>query len=158
MSAITAAQPSGGEWVLDRSGQYSPPCIRMHGILIALLPDNGTNLMWPAAQRAQDRANAALLRAARELLDACRAYADADSQCSHSGRCECLDAAGDQIRAALKAAAAPEVRACRTCGCTDDYCAWCIEKTGHPCRWVEADLCSACVPHQLAKRKGRVKP
>lgn len=33
---------------------------------------------------------------------------------------------------------------CRVCGCTDEDCSQCIEKTGEPCRWVEADLCSAC--------------
>jgi hypothetical protein len=35
-------------------------------------------------------------------------------------------------------------RICRLCGCTDDDCRQCIEKTGKPCYWVEADLCSAC--------------
>jgi hypothetical protein len=35
---------------------------------------------------------------------------------------------------------------CRECGCTDDNCENCIEKTGEPCCWVEADLCSACAP------------
>ena len=33
---------------------------------------------------------------------------------------------------------------CRVCGCTDDDCSQCIEKTGGPCHWVEPDLCSAC--------------
>jgi hypothetical protein len=33
---------------------------------------------------------------------------------------------------------------CRVCGCTDDDCRQCIEKTGKPCHWVEKDLCSAC--------------
>jgi len=33
---------------------------------------------------------------------------------------------------------------CRVCGCTDDDCHQCIEKTGNPCHWVEDDLCSAC--------------
>ena len=37
-----------------------------------------------------------------------------------------------------------KVRRCRVCGCTDDDCRQCVEKTGHPCRWVEEDLCSAC--------------
>jgi hypothetical protein len=37
-----------------------------------------------------------------------------------------------------------EVRRCRICGCTDDDCHQCIEKTGEPCHWVEDDLCSAC--------------
>jgi hypothetical protein len=36
-------------------------------------------------------------------------------------------------------------RSCRICGCTDDDCRQCIEKTGSPCHWVEEDLCSACV-------------
>lgn len=35
-------------------------------------------------------------------------------------------------------------RTCRKCGCTDDDCHQCIEKTGHPCHWVAPDLCSAC--------------
>jgi hypothetical protein len=39
---------------------------------------------------------------------------------------------------------AQKVRRCRVCGCTDDDCHQCIEKTGVPCHWVEADLCSAC--------------
>jgi len=32
------------------------------------------------------------------------------------------------------------------CGCTDDDCRQCVEKTGEPCYWVEPDLCSACRP------------
>lgn len=39
-----------------------------------------------------------------------------------------------------------EVRTCRVCGCTDNDCSQCIEKTGRPCHWVEHDLCSACAP------------
>ena len=35
-------------------------------------------------------------------------------------------------------------RRCRICGCTDDDCSQCIERTGEPCHWVEEDLCSAC--------------
>ncbi len=35
-------------------------------------------------------------------------------------------------------------RRCRNCGCTQDDCSQCIEKTGGPCHWVEKDLCSAC--------------
>jgi hypothetical protein len=35
-------------------------------------------------------------------------------------------------------------RTCRVCGCTDDDCSRCIEKTGEPCHWVEEGLCSAC--------------
>lgn len=39
-----------------------------------------------------------------------------------------------------------DVRTCRVCGCTDADCRGCIARTGSPCHWVEADLCSACVP------------
>ena len=35
-------------------------------------------------------------------------------------------------------------RVCRVCGCTDEDCSQCIEKTGSPCHWVAPDLCSAC--------------
>lgn len=33
---------------------------------------------------------------------------------------------------------------CRVCGCTDEDCYACIQRTGVPCGWVEPDLCSAC--------------
>lgn len=36
-------------------------------------------------------------------------------------------------------------RTCRICGCTDEDCTQCVEKTGRPCSWVSEDLCSACV-------------
>jgi hypothetical protein len=39
----------------------------------------------------------------------------------------------------------PKLRTCRVCGCTDGNCDQCVAKTGKPCHWVEADLCSACV-------------
>lgn len=38
----------------------------------------------------------------------------------------------------------PTPRTCRKCGCTDDDCGACIERTGRPCWWHEDDLCSAC--------------
>jgi hypothetical protein len=47
------------------------------------------------------------------------------------------------------------IRRCRVCGCTDNDCRQCIEKTGEPCCWVESDLCSACVKPQLKKKKIR---
>lgn len=37
-----------------------------------------------------------------------------------------------------------EPRSCRLCGCTDEDCRGCIERTGAPCSWVAEDLCSAC--------------
>lgn len=33
---------------------------------------------------------------------------------------------------------------CRVCGCTENDCRGCLERTGEPCFWVEPDLCSAC--------------
>ena len=39
-----------------------------------------------------------------------------------------------------------KVRTCRVCGCTENNCSQCIEKTGSPCTWVDEDLCSACIP------------
>lgn len=42
---------------------------------------------------------------------------------------------------------------CRVCGCTDDDCRQCIERTGEPCYWVQKNLCSACedsIPNEKA--------
>lgn len=47
---------------------------------------------------------------------------------------------------------AEAVRSCRECGCTDADCSGCIARTGKPCTWVEADLCSACVDYVRALR------
>lgn len=44
-----------------------------------------------------------------------------------------------------KPSKAPKVPTCRVCGCTDQDCQGCLEKTGFVCHWVEDDLCSACV-------------
>jgi DnaK suppressor protein len=42
-----------------------------------------------------------------------------------------------------------KVDKCRVCGCTDEDCSQCIEKTGDACHWIQRDgansLCSACV-------------
>lgn len=38
----------------------------------------------------------------------------------------------------------PEIRRCRVCGCTDEDCSGCMQRTGKPCHWVGEDLCSAC--------------
>lgn len=61
-----------------------------------------------------------------------------------------------------------EGEACRVCGCTDDDCRGCIERTGAPCSWcaplelealgvgMAADpLCSACANllDQLIRRR-----
>lgn len=36
------------------------------------------------------------------------------------------------------------MKVCRNCGCTDDDCRQCWEKTEVPCYWIEENLCSAC--------------
>jgi hypothetical protein len=43
---------------------------------------------------------------------------------------------------------ASQQRACRECGCTENDCSGCIARTGAPCHWIEADLCSACADPQ----------
>lgn len=46
---------------------------------------------------------------------------------------------------------------CRDCGCTDEDCSQCIERTGLPCSWVEINLCSACAelgPPERVRAKG----
>lgn len=48
-------------------------------------------------------------------------------------------------RQAGYAALANTPAVCRVCGCTDDDCSQCVEKTGEPCSWIERDLCSACL-------------
>lgn len=36
---------------------------------------------------------------------------------------------------------------CRCCGCTDEDCRGCIERTGEPCGWADESrtLCTACL-------------
>lgn len=53
---------------------------------------------------------------------------------------------GRQAQAAVdEIVVAYKDRKCRVCGCTNDDCLHCIQKTGERCIWVEDDLCSACV-------------
>jgi len=48
-------------------------------------------------------------------------------------------------------------RKCRVCGCTDDDCRNCIERTGEPCYWVEEDLCSACADQKEGTMSEKAK-
>ena len=43
---------------------------------------------------------------------------------------------------------ASQETSCRVCGCTDEDCTDCYQRTGAPCHWVETDLCSACAGKQ----------
>lgn len=40
-----------------------------------------------------------------------------------------------------------EMEECLVCGCTEDDCGQCVEKTGHACSWADDDhtICSACL-------------
>jgi hypothetical protein len=56
-----------------------------------------------------------------------------------------VDAIGERTMSVMgPAMSCRPPRRCRICGCTDADCRQCIEKTGEPCYWVGADLCSAC--------------
>lgn len=50
----------------------------------------------------------------------------------------------DRLQAAFVERLAELEPSCRVCGCTDDDCSGCVERSGEPCHWVEPDLCSAC--------------
>lgn len=49
-----------------------------------------------------------------------------------------LEALVDQLLAT------PHLGKCGRCGCTDDNCSGCVERSGQPCHWVAPNLCSAC--------------
>lgn len=55
------------------------------------------------------------------------------------------DAAGGEVAPAADVEIEAFGETCRVCGCTDEDCGGCVERTGQPCYWVEEDLCSACV-------------
>lgn len=91
-----------------------------------------------------------LLEAAARVEEAvyahgCSAAHDPGLACKHGAACfDCLP------KRCFRNAAPwyrfdNEGAACRVCGCTDDDCSECIERTGAPCSWAEAGLCSACV-------------
>lgn len=48
------------------------------------------------------------------------------------------------VKGALAALQQPMPDACEVCGCTEEDCSQCVERTGEPCYWVRPGLCSAC--------------
>lgn len=45
---------------------------------------------------------------------------------------------------------------CVACGCTDQDCRGCVERTGEPCSWAEPGICSACTgPALIALERQR---
>lgn len=49
----------------------------------------------------------------------------------------------------IAAEIAADARRCRVCGCTDADCGGCVARTGQPCYWIDADLCSACATPRM---------
>jgi hypothetical protein len=52
----------------------------------------------------------------------------------------------------------PVLDQCAVCDCTDSDCSQCIERTGEPCYWARAGLCSACadrMPQRAASTKSK---
>lgn len=55
---------------------------------------------------------------------------------------------GWKLAAKTTTPACSPVGKCRVCGCVEENCRKCIERTGVPCSWTseKQDLCSACLP------------
>lgn len=50
------------------------------------------------------------------------------------------------LRLSKALAPQPWERKCKECGCTDDDCRGCIQRTGSACYWLGINHCSACLP------------
>ena len=50
----------------------------------------------------------------------------------------------DQAKGSDKTVTTKIEQTCIGCGCTENDCHQCIEKTGNPCSWVAPNKCSAC--------------
>ncbi len=61
------------------------------------------------------------------------------------------------MKAKVKRTKAKPQQRCRICGCTELDCSQCIAKTGHPCHWIEDDLCSACMPDPTAPLEQHIR-
>ncbi|HRH68856.1 MAG TPA: hypothetical protein PLB89_05045 [Flavobacteriales bacterium] len=80
----------------------------------------------------------------------CDAYAPLNGK---NGRCKhhrpLYEPVGDTLLLTLDGGLTPAPpQVCRVCGCTEDNCSGCVERTGRACWWVEEDLCSACVKQE----------
>lgn len=56
----------------------------------------------------------------------------------------------EQAESLLNETQSVEIGICHVCGCTDDDCHQCIQRTGQPCAWAnpEHTLCTACATAQ----------
>ena len=86
---MSESKHTEGEWVVDRTEKYYRPCVRMNGMIMAYLPDTSIGLMTGKEHRqAEDRANAALIAAAPDLLAALEAimlFVETCSDCDGTG-------------------------------------------------------------------------
>jgi ParB family chromosome partitioning protein len=90
-------------------------------------------ITWVGNARATQRSNKSLAQLSKLQKWARKLQEDA------------RDVGGQQrVASGERDPADPDVRTCRVCGCTDNDCRGCIERTGEPCHWVAPDLCSAC--------------
>lgn len=92
----------------------------------------------------------------QELLE------DAGVQSAEEWNDQVLD---DEAATAQDAAPRPAVGRCRVCGCTDDDCSGCIERTGEPCSWwvelpphPDGPICSACAIDQVIQGTSSLVP
>jgi hypothetical protein len=100
-----------GPWEIDHTGKYYKPCIRHNGIIIALLAKNDAGLVMPENQQAEDEANARLIAAAPELLEALKAVLkDHDGRVAAYGTMEsqpCRVEVMEQARVTIAKATGP---------------------------------------------------
>jgi hypothetical protein len=110
---------------VEEIGKVASRCVGLLGKvpddLIHELPSNHRTIIAGALRTQMDR------------------YGQVDSE-ARSG--------GVKAESGTKAPKKPKLveQRCRECGCTDDDCRQCVERTGEPCTWVESGLCSACAP------------
>ena len=111
---------------IENDTMLSPPSHRLQGSLDAAIQILDEIAFYEPLQRTAVAAAQDMLRSVRELSTT---FIDGDVECEPGNCLVCLP---------------PKGRRCSVCGCTDDDCSTCVERTGGPCFWVGEDLCSAC--------------
>ncbi len=48
----------------------------------------------------------------------------------------------------------PVLDQCAVCDCTESDCSQCVKRTGEPCYWARAGVCSACAERMRPKARG----
>lgn len=139
-----AAEPdaAGGDDEDDPAGVPLAELSELPAAALDLLEAAGCLTLDQTWSSARQAADAELLkRPPQDVLAGFLAEIGADGHLVHAA----ASALSRELQRQEGKIVAP-LRACRVCGCTQNDCRQCIEKTGSPCSWVEPDLCSACVP------------